>query len=79
MLSKTLHKSAMCAVGHCNPRKKICFRDSGGPLFIMDDDENPIQIGIVSFSYGGFIKLPDGYTRVSMFLDWISEVTGIPV
>lgn len=51
----------------------LCFGDSGGPLVARSK-----LIGIVSF---GFIPCasgnPDGYTRVSSFLGWIQNVTGI--
>ena len=36
----------------------------GGPLFVMDDDGEYIQIGIVSYGYGCATEYPGVYTRV---------------
>lgn len=67
----------MCAVGMDDRRQKICYGDIGGPLVIMDG-ENSIQIGVVSFTRGcNDVAEPDGYIRKTMFLDWISKITGI--
>lgn len=51
--------------------------DSGGPLTVPDDDGKPTQVGITSFGIGlGCEKYwPPAFTRVTSFLDWISEVT----
>jgi len=57
--------------------KDSCTGDSGGPLFAKNDQEE-ILIGIVSWAEGcaqpGF---PGVYARVSSFLNWIEEKTGI--
>ena len=37
---------------------------SGGPLFVMDNDGDYIQIGIVSYGYGCATEYPGVYTRV---------------
>lgn len=56
--------------------KDACSGDSGGPMIVPVSGEYKIA-GIVSWgaetcnTYGG-------YTKVSMFADWISQVTGIP-
>lgn len=72
-------ESVMCTAGSDNQREKVCFGDSGGPLVVWDG-VNTIQIGTVSFTYGcDEPAAPDGFTRVSMFLNWISKVTKIPI
>lgn len=47
-----------------------CIGDSGGPLYRK---QNNTLVGLVSWGIGcGF--LPGVYTRVSMFVDWITEM-----
>lgn len=50
-----------------------CNGDSGGPMFIGNT-----QVGIVSFgsSQGCASGIPDGYTRVSNYVDWINSESG---
>lgn len=67
--------SVICAVGRQG--ESACNGDSGGPLITEDG----VQIGLTSFGSGegchrGF---PSVFTRVTRYLDWISEVTGIEV
>lgn len=52
--------------------KGACEGDSGGPLI---DSSNGRQIGITSFIYddGCAVGFPDVYTRVSSYIDWISQ------
>ncbi|KAK7066347.1 hypothetical protein SK128_015607 [Halocaridina rubra] len=54
--------------------KGTCNGDSGGPL-----NYNNVTIGITSFgaSAGCEVGYPDGFTRVTYFLDWIEANTGI--
>ena len=48
--------------------------DSGGPLTY-----NGVQVGLTSFgsSFGCEAGLPDAFTRISYFRDWIMEKTGV--
>lgn len=60
--------------------KGTCNGDSGGPLVYKDDNANKYVIGIVS---KGVIDCPltkNGtlFVNVQYYLDWISEITGIP-
>lgn len=60
--------------------KDSCSGDSGGPLFVIDDMENPVQTGITSFGAGcADPDFPGVYTRVSSFLDWIEENMAIRI
>ncbi|KAK7071888.1 hypothetical protein SK128_021709 [Halocaridina rubra] len=54
--------------------KGTCNGDSGGPLF-----NGGVTVGITSFgsSTGCETGYPDGFTRVSSYLDWIFIKTGI--
>jgi secreted trypsin-like serine protease len=54
--------------------------DSGGALVINNGDSY-LQIGVVSFvsSLGCTSGYPSGYVRVTSYLDWISDQTGIAI
>lgn len=57
--------------------KGDCQGDSGGPLLVQSTDTpgQYIQIGIVSFGYGGCAapEYPDIYTKVSSYYDFIQS------
>ncbi|XP_067644989.1 collagenase-like [Eurosta solidaginis] len=54
----------------------ICRGDSGGPLVLASSN---LQIGIISFFANNKCEsdAPDGYTRVTSYLDWIQENTNL--
>ncbi|XP_068142922.1 serine protease 1-like [Drosophila tropicalis] len=56
--------------------KGSCSGDSGGPLVLHDGNR---QVAIVSFgsSLGCEANAPKGMTRVTSYLDWIRDNTGI--
>lgn len=56
----------------------ICGGDFGGPLAITDADGITTQIGVGSFNaiLGCTAGWPGGFTRVSRYLEWISEHSG---
>ncbi|XP_065336904.1 brachyurin-like [Cloeon dipterum] len=62
-------------------QQSTCSGDSGGPVVLTERDKLPTLIGIVS--YGAAASCEDGYpdvfTRVSSYLSWITNVTGIAV
>lgn len=72
--------SNICAIGSDDITRISCDGDSGGPLVTKIDDEFTI-IGIVSFGtdMGCLEGFPDCYTRITCYLDWISNVTGIEI
>lgn len=55
-----------------------CKGDSGGP-FTVNDNGKTVLVGAVSFGAAAGCSLgrPVGYTNLAMFIDWISETTGI--
>lgn len=52
----------------------ICFGDSGGPLVLKEEDR---LIGISSYVNDEQCNTPDGFVRVTYYLDWIKTNTGI--
>ncbi|XP_065331644.1 brachyurin-like isoform X2 [Cloeon dipterum] len=73
--SEYIKSTMMCASGANN--KGICSGDSGGALVYKEADGQWTQIGIVSFSAFSCHGYPQGFTRVSSFMGWISNNTGI--
>jgi len=61
--------------------KGTCNGDSGGPLVCQRADNAYYQYGVVSFgaSAGCEAGYPAGFTRVTEYLDFISETTGIVI
>ncbi|XP_059472963.1 transmembrane protease serine 9-like [Neocloeon triangulifer] len=56
------------------PTKSTCQGDSGGPLVLKNSDGVWMQIGIVSFgSSSGCLAAPSCFSRVSSYIDWISQ------
>ncbi|KAH8300134.1 hypothetical protein KR044_010396 [Drosophila immigrans] len=57
-------------------KRSTCSGDSGGPLVLLSTGK---LIGITSFTsiYGCEYGEPAGFSRVTSYLDWIKETTGI--
>jgi secreted trypsin-like serine protease len=54
--------------------------DSGGPLMFKDADGKFTQVGVVSFgSSASCTHYPSGFSRVTSYLGWISNKTGIAI
>ena len=55
--------------------------DSGSALQYAIDIGRWVQIGVVSFgpATGCQNDYPSGYSKIAHYLDWISQVTGIPL
>ncbi|KNC32267.1 hypothetical protein FF38_01821 [Lucilia cuprina] len=73
-------ESTLCAIGWNDTNKSPCNADSGGPLIWKNKANNFVQIGIDSFvarSIGCMLKFPAGFTRVSSFLGYIRNITGL--
>ncbi|RJG39490.1 S1 family peptidase [Motilimonas pumila] len=67
------NQGAFCAGG---ADENACFGDSGGPLSLWDGNQMR-QVGIVSAGYSrycGVAALPDSYTEVSYYQEWIAQV-----
>ncbi|EDW66378.2 brachyurin [Drosophila virilis] len=72
--------STICAEGYAGSNMSTCSGDSGGPLIVYNSNLGAwIQIGINSFvaedqCTAGY---PSGYVRITSFLDYIAETTGL--
>jgi len=64
-------------------RKTVCHGDSGSATNWKRPDGKYVQVGVISFIPGGICDkeggVPSGHARVTSYLKWISEVTGIPI
>ena len=65
----TVVDSDICAL-QPGSRKNACYGNSGGPLMASPKPRTFVQVGIVSRGCGN-MDLPNIYTRVSSFSDWI--------
>ena len=64
-------ESSICAL-QPGSRKNACYGDSGGPLMASPKPRTFVQVGIVSRGCGN-MDLPNIYTRVASFSDWIAS------
>eukprot|EP01025_Chloroclados_australasicus_P064502 TRINITY_DN8628_c0_g3_i2.p1 TRINITY_DN8628_c0_g3~~TRINITY_DN8628_c0_g3_i2.p1 ORF type:complete len:335 (-),score=36.62 TRINITY_DN8628_c0_g3_i2:632-1636(-) len=71
------NSSMLCAF---SKQSDTCDGDSGGPLIVSDNLEDPmydVLVGLTSFGpdviCGGSLYLPGVYTKVSSFVDWIDN------
>jgi secreted trypsin-like serine protease len=59
----------------------IMFQGDSGGALVINNGNSYLQIGVVSFvsSLGCASGYPSGYVRVTSYLDWISDQTGIAI
>ncbi|GIY49571.1 proclotting enzyme [Caerostris darwini] len=70
-----INEAFMCA-GSPENGEDACQGDSGGPLMTVNDDDRWEVIGIVSWGRRcGDPTYPGVYTRITSYLDWITENT----
>lgn len=74
--SIAVRDTTMCAIGPM--AESVCNGDSGGPL-VLDGYLTRTLIGVVSFGHRNGCDLghPQGFTRVTEYLSWITRHTGI--
>ena len=73
------HESQLCLETDLD-NTSSCSGDSGGPLVLLDDKGAvKYQIGATSFgAKAGCSKgYPVGFSNLAVFIDWISQTTGI--
>lgn len=66
--SAAVHDFSTLCVYSGQPGTGVCSGDSGGPLV----HENKL-IGITSWAFLCARGLPDGFTRVSEYVDWVED------
>ncbi|KNC32271.1 hypothetical protein FF38_01829 [Lucilia cuprina] len=68
----------ICSIGYTANRQHPCKGDSGGALVWRNPMKVHKQIGVFSFgrvaNCSGF---PSGYMRISSYLDFINNITGL--
>lgn len=66
---------SMIAAGYRQGGRDACNGDSGGPLYIFDQDQNDfVLVGVVSWGKGCARANKYGvYSKVSQVLDWIKQ------
>lgn len=68
----------MICAGFISGGKDACQGDSGGPLVVSDQQSGYRLTGIVSWGNGCALRhYPGVYTRVSRYIDWLEENTGL--
>ncbi|KAL7743638.1 hypothetical protein ACLKA6_019256 [Drosophila palustris] len=78
--SSVVLASTMCAEGNAGTNMSTCSGDSGGPMITYNSSTGRwVQIGINSFVAEDRCTtgLPSGYVRLTSFLDYIAETTGL--
>ncbi|XP_046801963.1 chymotrypsin BI-like [Lucilia cuprina] len=72
--------TVLCAVGANGTRMSACDGDSGGALVWKNPDNKLVQIGVFSYiKPKKCSQYPSGYTRITSFLDFIRNVTGLKI
>jgi secreted trypsin-like serine protease len=75
-LCRTAYGSVLPATAICagETSRDACTGDSGGPLYKRKENNQAIQVGVVSFGDGcGKAKTPGVYTPVAEYITWIKE------
>ncbi|KXJ83662.1 hypothetical protein RP20_CCG003604 [Aedes albopictus] len=69
-----IKKTTICAQG--GEKQSPCNGDSGGPLVL---EGGFVQVGVVSFGHASGCErgLPGAFARVTSFVDWIRQRTGM--
>lgn len=68
----------MIAAGYAGGGKDSCQGDSGGPLVVFDGNNEPVQIGVVSWGEGCARANKYGiYSNVSNGYEWIKATAGL--
>lgn len=70
--SNGINQGQYCTSG----KNDSCQVNSGGPLqyFATENAKLSTVLGIVSYEFGCGSGMPDIYTRVSMYLNWIENI-----
>ncbi|CAF0932525.1 unnamed protein product [Brachionus calyciflorus] len=78
---QNIKNNKICA-GNDKDLKNTCQGDSGGPLYAIrnvNKGRRHVVVGITSYGYGCFSKLPSVYTKTYSYLDWIKKNSGLNI
>ena len=65
----------MLPAGYARGGKDSCQGDSGGPLVVFDHQNEPVQVGVVSWGEGCAMRNKYGiYSKVSSAYKWIKSI-----
>ncbi|XP_037809738.1 collagenase-like [Lucilia sericata] len=67
----------MCAIGWNGTNQSPCISDSGGALVWKNKSNKLVQIGVINFAAKRCSKQPTGYARLTTYLKYIQDVTGL--
>lgn len=75
-----VRSETMCTLGYINSLQSGCYGDQGGAL-TTNIDGTWYQIGLISTIHGGGCtgNNPNLYTRIAPYVQWINQMTGIPI
>lgn len=66
----------MICAGYPQGGKDACFGDSGGPMFVYEQDGTPTAVGVVSWGQGCAAPRYYGvYSKINSVIDWIDQHT----
>lgn len=65
-----IYDGTLCT--YAGQRQGTCSGDFGGPLVA-----NGQLIGVSSWAWPCAFARPDGFTRISVFTEWIEEISGV--
>lgn len=70
----------MCTMGYINSLQSGCYGDEGGAL-VTNIDGTWYQIGLISTIHGNGCTgtYPNLHTRITPYLQWINQMTGIAI
>ncbi|XP_037042385.1 chymotrypsin-2-like [Bradysia coprophila] len=71
MFENIISDSIVCTTNRKNVG--VCAADSGGPLVEVTRAGHKSLAGVISFGIPCAMNYPDGFTRVSYYLDWIHK------
>ncbi|XP_037809736.1 brachyurin-like [Lucilia sericata] len=75
---RSIEDTIMCGVSYYNTGINPCDGDSGGPLVWKNEFKNYVQIGVTSFAAENKCsKYPTGYTKITPYLNYIYNITGL--
>lgn len=73
-----MRETLVCAQGFNSLKETTCSGDSGNGLVVQESND-PVVYGIVSYGAPGCLGKPKVFTKVASYIDFIHSVTGIEI